>query len=42
MTARLDPAELRQLEAMCLKLTCPPAPTSDMNPTNDTNEDTRP
>jgi DNA-binding MarR family transcriptional regulator len=45
MTARLDPAELRQLEAMCLKLSCPPAsdmsPASDPNPANDTNEDTR-
>jgi len=41
MTARLNPAELRQLEAMCLKLTCPPAPASDMNPANDTNDDTR-
>jgi DNA-binding MarR family transcriptional regulator len=47
MTARLDPAELRQLEATCLKLTCPPAPASDLapvgdlNPINDTNEDTR-
>ena len=41
MTARLDPAELRQLEAMCLKLTCPPAAANDMSPANDTNEDTR-
>ena len=41
MTARLNPDELRQLEAMCLKLTCPPAPASDMSPANETNEDTR-
>jgi len=35
MTAKLNPAELRELEAMCLKLTCQPAAT------NDTNEDIR-
>ena len=40
MTARLNPAELRQLEAMCLKLTCPPAPINNMTPASDTNEDT--
>jgi DNA-binding MarR family transcriptional regulator len=31
MTARLDPAELRQLEEMCLKLACPPAASNEKN-----------
>ena len=36
MTARLNPAELRELEAICLKLTCQPAAS------NDTDKDMRP
>ena len=31
MTARLNPAELRQLEAVCLKLACQPAVSNEKN-----------
>jgi len=31
MTARLSPAELRQLEAVCLKLACQPAASNEKN-----------